>query len=418
MYNSIKKISAKNEINTQHPLMAKKKKVVSTKKTAGKSAVKSVKKATPKKATVKKKASSKATVGKVRSTKATGKVNTAKAKLAKSTKTVVVKKAAKTTKGNVPSLKAQRTKKVALKKAAGVKKAKPVAKKASSAKPVKKAIAGKKKTVVKKASSTKATVSKSVKKTVTKKKAVVAKKVAAPKKATVTKAAAVVKKATTVKKTSTPAKATADKVHTTKAAAAKPAKTAGSNGTTKTSFVKNFALTSTSDLASEKEKESAKVNTQEPFSEDGGTTTPEIAVKPHLRVAEPKKKEIKHTITDPSVDPVKHLADIAVEGILEVKGRNISVLNLKNIHNRVCDYFIICQADSNTQVNAIAGSVEEMVKKITGERPYRKEGFENAEWILVDYVTVVVHIFQSQIRNFYNLESLWADAEITELAFD
>lgn len=117
-------------------------------------------------------------------------------------------------------------------------------------------------------------------------------------------------------------------------------------------------------------------------------------------------------------DPVKRLADAAVEGILEVKGRNISILNLKHIHNRVCDYFIICQADSNTQVNAIAGSVEEIVKKLTGERPYRKEGFENSEWILVDYVTVVVHIFQSQIRNFYNLESLWADAEITELAFD
>ena len=117
-------------------------------------------------------------------------------------------------------------------------------------------------------------------------------------------------------------------------------------------------------------------------------------------------------------DSTQLLSDAVVEGILEVKGRNISILNLKNIHNRVCDYFIICQADSNTQVNAIAGSVEEMVKKLTGDRPYRKEGFENSEWILVDYVTVVVHIFQSQIRNFYNLESLWADAEVTEIAFD
>ncbi|HRG52898.1 MAG TPA: ribosome silencing factor [Bacteroidia bacterium] len=117
-------------------------------------------------------------------------------------------------------------------------------------------------------------------------------------------------------------------------------------------------------------------------------------------------------------DPNRKLADAVVEGILEVKGKNISILDLKHIHNRVCDYFIICQADSNTQVNAIANSIEEMVKKLTGERPYRKEGFENSEWILVDYVTVVVHVFQSHIRNFYNLESLWADAEITELAFD
>jgi ribosome-associated protein len=116
--------------------------------------------------------------------------------------------------------------------------------------------------------------------------------------------------------------------------------------------------------------------------------------------------------------PAELLADAAVEGILEVKGKNISVLNLKGIHNRVCDYFIICQADSNTQVNAIANSVEEIVRKRTGEKPYRSEGFENSEWILVDYVTVVVHIFQTHIRNFYNLESLWADAEVTEIAFD
>ncbi|OFY86452.1 MAG: ribosome silencing factor [Bacteroidetes bacterium RIFCSPLOWO2_12_FULL_35_15] len=115
---------------------------------------------------------------------------------------------------------------------------------------------------------------------------------------------------------------------------------------------------------------------------------------------------------------IEKLVDAAVEGVLEVKGRNISILDLRKIHNRVCDYYIICQADSNTQVNAIAGSVEEIVKKRVGDRPYHTEGFQNAEWVLVDYVTVVVHIFQSQIRNFYNLEALWADAEVTKLAFD
>jgi len=130
--------------------------------------------------------------------------------------------------------------------------------------------------------------------------------------------------------------------------------------------------------------------------------------------AKPEFKPTSAKIKGPS----EILTDAIVEGILEVKGRNISVLNLKDVHNRVCDYFIICQADSNTQVNAIAGSVEVMVKKLTGERPYRKEGFENSEWILVDYVTVVVHIFQTEVRNFYNLESLWADADVTEIAFD
>lgn len=135
-----------------------------------------------------------------------------------------------------------------------------------------------------------------------------------------------------------------------------------------------------------------------------------VPAKTTKTVSKPEPKKIK--------DPTELLADAIVEGILEVKGRNISILNLKDIHNRVCDYFIICQADSNTQVNAIAGSVEVMVKKLTGERPYRKEGFENSEWVLVDYVTVVVHVFQTEVRNFYNLESLWADAEITKIAFD
>lgn len=116
--------------------------------------------------------------------------------------------------------------------------------------------------------------------------------------------------------------------------------------------------------------------------------------------------------------PTELLADAVVEGILEIKGKNISVMNLQSIHNRVCDYFIICQADSNTQVNAIADSIQETVRKTTGDKPYRSEGFENSEWILIDYVTVVVHVFQSEIRDFYNLESLWADAETKEIAFD
>lgn len=109
------------------------------------------------------------------------------------------------------------------------------------------------------------------------------------------------------------------------------------------------------------------------------------------------------------------LADIAIKGILEKKGKNITFLDLRKIKNSVCDYFIICEGDSNTQVDAIAKSVEYEVKKATKENPYHTEGFENAEWILIDYVTVVVHVFQKEIRTFYNLESLWADAEIVPL---
>ena len=140
------------------------------------------------------------------------------------------------------------------------------------------------------------------------------------------------------------------------------------------------------------------------------------------KVAPAKKTEVKEQKTANAKTAIKNesqkLSDSVINGILEVKGKNVSLLDLTKIQNRVCDYFIICQADSTTQVNAIANSVVETVKKETGERPYKSEGFENSEWILVDYVTVVVHIFQSHIREFYKLEALWADAEETKIAFD
>jgi len=137
-----------------------------------------------------------------------------------------------------------------------------------------------------------------------------------------------------------------------------------------------------------------------------------------VKKAAPAKAAKKAPAKKPVKSPVQRLADAVVEGILEKKGKNITVMNLQSIHNRVCDYFIICQADSTTQVNAIADSIEEVVRKTTGEKPYHAEGFENSEWILIDYVTVVVHVFQTHIREFYNLEALWADAETTEIAFD
>lgn len=149
--------------------------------------------------------------------------------------------------------------------------------------------------------------------------------------------------------------------------------------------------------------------------------TPKTAKKTAVKSVKSASTKVASTVK-PKAGMVKSaiqlLVDAAVDGVLEVKGRNISVLDLKEIHNRVCDYYIICQADSSTQVNAIAGSVEKMVKDRIGERPYHTEGFQNSEWILVDYVTVVVHVFQSQVREFYNLEALWADAEVTRIAFD
>ncbi len=102
-----------------------------------------------------------------------------------------------------------------------------------------------------------------------------------------------------------------------------------------------------------------------------------------------------------------------IKGIEQVKGEKISILDLREIDNTVCDYFIVCEGNSNTQVNAIAGSVQKLVSKALKDKPWHVEGEVNAEWILLDYVNVVVHIFQKQIREFYDIESLWGDAKIT-----
>ena len=109
------------------------------------------------------------------------------------------------------------------------------------------------------------------------------------------------------------------------------------------------------------------------------------------------------------------LISVIIQGIEEVKGENIQLLDLRDIENTVCDYFIICSGNSNTQVKAISGSVQKLVSKQIKDKPWHIEGENNAEWILMDYVHVAVHVFQKQIREFYDLESLWGDAQITEI---
>ncbi len=99
-----------------------------------------------------------------------------------------------------------------------------------------------------------------------------------------------------------------------------------------------------------------------------------------------------------------------VRGIEEIKGQDIEILDLREIENTVCDYFVICNGTSNTQVNAIVNSVQKLVSKALQEKPWHVEGSNNAEWVLLDYVHVVVHVFQKQIREFYNIEGLWGDA--------
>jgi ribosome-associated protein len=104
------------------------------------------------------------------------------------------------------------------------------------------------------------------------------------------------------------------------------------------------------------------------------------------------------------------LADIIVKGLQEKQGIDIVKLNLSGIPNSITDYFVICHGSSRSQVDALADSVMAEAKKAIGVFPMHKEGFENCEWILLDYFDVVVHIFQAEKREFYQLEKLWADA--------
>lgn len=104
-----------------------------------------------------------------------------------------------------------------------------------------------------------------------------------------------------------------------------------------------------------------------------------------------------------------------IGGIEEVKGKEITILDLREIENTVCDYFIVCEGTSNTQVNAIVNSIQKQVSKTLKDKPWHIEGTDNAEWILMDYVNVVVHVFQKHIREYYDIESLWGDAKTTEI---
>jgi len=104
------------------------------------------------------------------------------------------------------------------------------------------------------------------------------------------------------------------------------------------------------------------------------------------------------------------LAEIAVKGMQEKKAKSIVKVDLRKLNLSIADYFVICHAESDKQIDAIADSVEEEIRKATGEKPFSREGFRMSEWIILDYVDVVVHIFNREKRNYYDLEDLWSDA--------
>lgn len=107
------------------------------------------------------------------------------------------------------------------------------------------------------------------------------------------------------------------------------------------------------------------------------------------------------------------LIDKIIEAIQDTKGEDVKIFDLSQIENSVAETFIICSGNSNTQVSAIAGNIEKKVRNDIQERPWHVEGTENAMWVLMDYVSVVVHVFQKHIREYYDIEELWGDAKIT-----
>ncbi|MFY9153665.1 MAG: ribosome silencing factor [Prolixibacteraceae bacterium] len=108
----------------------------------------------------------------------------------------------------------------------------------------------------------------------------------------------------------------------------------------------------------------------------------------------------------------EQLLDAIVEGIHRIKGLEIVKIDLQKINHTECKYFIICHGNSNTQVDAIAHSVEDTVEELTKEKAWHKDGYQNSLWILLDYADIMVHVFQKDTRRFYDLENLWADAKI------
>lgn len=107
------------------------------------------------------------------------------------------------------------------------------------------------------------------------------------------------------------------------------------------------------------------------------------------------------------------LVEKITEGIQEKKGQKVVVADLTGIEDTICNYFVICQGNSPTQVSVIADSVSDYVRKETGYKPTAVDGMRNAQWIAMDYSDVLVHIFLPEVREFYNLENLWADAKLT-----
>lgn len=161
--------------------------------------------------------------------------------------------------------------------------------------------------------------------------------------------------------------------------------------------------------AKEKKNKSTKKAAKKITAKKSSTkkaTTPKKATK-----LSKEKKTIKLSNTQRDKQLLKYI----IEGMQEKKANNITVLDLQSIENSFCNYFVICEAESRPQLQAITESIEEFTNKKLSIKPHHTEGIQNAEWILIDYLTIVVHIFRSDIRSYYKIEELWADAKIQHI---
>ena len=122
--------------------------------------------------------------------------------------------------------------------------------------------------------------------------------------------------------------------------------------------------------------------------------------------------QLYHNLMSTNIEK-QQLIDKIVEAIQDTKGEDVKIFDPSGIENAVAETFIICSANSNTQVSAISGNVEKKVRNELKDRPWHVEGNDNSIWVLMDYVSVVVHIFQKEARSYYEIEELWGDAKIT-----
>lgn len=109
----------------------------------------------------------------------------------------------------------------------------------------------------------------------------------------------------------------------------------------------------------------------------------------------------------------EQLNDLIVDCIQDIKGKNITKFDLRHLHDRPCNYFILCEGESSTQVNAIAERIKLRVKQEMNISPHCTEGKVHSRWVLVDYFSTVVHVFYKETRQFYDLDDLWSDAKLT-----